>query len=171
MSYGSAAGPLAVRHGDRLGPWQTSIWSLGFLAIAAAGHPFVALATTSVPIGRLRRRLHRLPEPTVEAAVMVFRGHGWAARSLAENTARTWLLPALALVAVGPFRRRVLLLIAAGWARRINRVLPSEGPEPLGRRLGDAAVGAFDDAAYGLGVWRGSLQARTWKAVLPVIHR
>lgn len=171
MSYGSAAGPLAIRHGDRIGPWQTSIWSLGFLAIAAAGHPVAAFATTSIPVGRLRRRLHQLPEPTVEAAVMVFRGHGWAARSLAENTARTWLLPALTMVALGLFRRRVLLLIAAGWARRITRATPGDEPESLGRRLGDAVVGAFDDAAYGLGVWRGSLRARTWEAVLPVIHR
>ncbi len=138
--YGSSAGPLARRYGDRLaGPPLA-----GFVApVALAQH-----AVTG-----------RLP---ADVAVRV----GVAAPVLTASGLVRWLVPvwgaALLPLAV---RRRVLLVVLAlpavvEWGQR---------RPPLGPVRWVVAC-AVDDAAYGAGVWWGCLRARTARPLLPRVR-
>lgn len=163
MAYGSAAAPLAERHGAAVAPARTSPWTVAVTVLLVVGRPVTAALTAAWTVFALRRKLSFLPDATAESAVLVAKGHWYGGWSLFTAAVRTWLPPiALFGLSVRRARRRVVLVLAVGWARRLL-----DGDGTASDRLLDLVVGAVDDTAYCAGVWRGALARRSLRALLP----
>ncbi len=165
--YGSAAGPLARRHGSAVAPARISPGAGAGWWLVASGAPRAAGVVIGVSNAPLVRRLASLPHPVRTAARLGLAGQMSAGRQLVEAARRVWA-PGLA-VAAALGGRRTRGVVASVW------VLPPLC-EALARRpeLGLArwiALRAVDDIAYCAGVWRGSWAARTTVALRPVRPR
>ncbi len=150
MGYGSAAGPLAERHGAALAPLRLGRSTALAVASLAAPGVVVPLAITAATLGVTSRRVARtlpgeLPDRGRHALALVGTAHGSAFSATGAATLRAWwpLAAAALLVAPAPVRRLTwrLLLIGAGRRARSG-----------GRAIG---IGMVDDLAYCAGVWRG----------------
>ena len=164
MQYGTSAGALDRRHPGLvppavLSPWSVLVWGLALL------HPIGAVIGTGVAFvtaERLTTRLSQLSRG--DARALALRGHLAAGEQIANAAARTWF-PATIVGAI--FSRRCRLLLAAGivgqgWREHRRRRPALRLPVFLALRAGD-------DAAYGIGVWIGSVRTRTIGALLPKI--
>lgn len=163
--YGTAAGPLDRRHPGQVPPLAMSAWSLagwGLVATQTAVGAAAGAATLAGSVAGLARKLGHTPSPIRESLRLAGKGHLFAAEQIANAAVRTYL-PVLAVAALGSRRARRLLAFSVlvpgvmEWRRR-------------GRPLDPArflALRAADDAAYGLGVWRGCLAARTVGPLTP----
>lgn len=162
FGYGTAAAPLAERHGADLAPVAMSSWSAAVLALAVVGRYGSALTLGAATAVILTRKLQDLvPDPGVEAALLTARGHTWAARSAVDAGTRVWW-PLPLLAALLGWRRPLRLAWGIGLARRL---IKAEGPPS--RRLRHATYGAIDDLAYGTGVWVGAIRHRSARSLLP----
>lgn len=174
--YGTSAGPLARRHGRAVAPARLDSRSAAACSALFAGFHrtagLVAGSATAVYVAGLMRR--GVPAPRAASLV----SHGWTGtiRGLALATARTWW-PLAVIAAMRPRSRPASYLLLGGWLRRV-RPQPTSSrnntePVPLRRTVAgtctDLALGIVDDSAYALGVWRGSIQARTALPLLPHI--
>ena len=161
LRYGTSAAPLARRHPGRLAPVRLRPAPAAAALLALARRPGLAAAAVALQGVLLHGRVRRLDMPArlglrwaAESSAWTFVGLGHAATILA--------LPALAL---GLAHRRsrasavVLLLVSplVEWRRRRPPVDPV--------RWVLACI--VDDAAYGIGVWRGCLAERTVEPALP----
>nr|WP_269769202.1 mycofactocin biosynthesis glycosyltransferase MftF [Nocardiopsis gilva] len=166
FDYGTSAGPLAVRHGERVAPAVLSPWSATILGLALFGKPTEAAALTVAAIGLLARRMSGIRSPVPEAARMVGLGTLGSARGVLTAMGRVWtpaVLAAGALVAVRSPRVAAL----AGGALALPHLLEWRRSRP---RLDPArwtALCVAADAAYGAGVWRGAIRERTVVPLLP----
>lgn len=160
--YGSSAGPLAQRHGDRVAPVRLSGWSLICWVLALAGRPVTAAAVAGGTAVALGRKLAPVLPDKRECARLTFQGHWSAGGSLADAAGREWW-PVTALAALAGWRRPALGLVAVSIGRRWRR---SNG-RPLAERAGDLALGTLDNLAYGAGVWQGAWRARSVRCLLP----
>jgi mycofactocin system glycosyltransferase len=162
LGYGSAAGPLAARHGSELAPLRTSGWSLLCWGLALAGRPGAAGAVAAGTAAALARKLGpAMPDGRAEAVLLTARGHWWAGRTVARASVRDWWPLSLLAFAAG-FRRQVGFLVAAAWIDRIART-----PGRPEARAWDWLLGVVDDLAYGTGVWVGALRQRSIRCLLP----
>jgi mycofactocin glycosyltransferase len=164
--YGTTAGPLARRHPGLLSPLQTSAWTAGVWALAAARRPFLAAAALATSVALLARRLDGVVDQPLKVAGRIAGGGTLTSALPALNgLGRAWS-PALFL-ALGWRRTRraaalALLLPALGdWM--------TERQRPVLDPLRYAALHVADDLAYGVGVWRGCLTARTVAPLVPRI--
>ncbi|SDU44300.1 mycofactocin biosynthesis glycosyltransferase MftF [Jiangella alkaliphila] len=160
--YGTSAGPLARRHPDRLAPLVVAPWPAAVTALLLARRPLLATATGAVAAARLAVRLRRDGLPPSAAAPMI--AEATAATLTSTGRAVTQLaLPAAVALTRGRRRRLVTLaaLVAAPALRDWLRLRPSL--DPLRWTLASTA----DDLAYGTGVWRGAVRARTLRPLLP----
>ena len=164
MQYGTSAGELDRRHPGLvppavLSPWSVLAWSLVLL------HPVGAVAGAGVAFATAERLTQRLPQLSRrDARSLALRGHLAAGEQIADLATRTWL-PATLVGALFSRRCRVLLaagIVGQGW-REFRRSRPAL---PL---LTFLALRAGDGAAYGIGVWIGSVRARSIGALLPKI--
>lgn len=162
FGYGSSAGPLAARHGDRLAPVRLSRWSLAIWCLVATGHTPSGLGLAALSARLLRDELApTLPDPGVEATRLASEGHWRAGKSLGDAALRVWW-PVTLGAALAGFRRPVLLLAASAWGRRL--LAGAGSPAQRGRELAFAIV---DDSAYGAGVWAGAWRTRSLRCLLP----
>ncbi len=162
LGYGSAAGPLAMRHPGRLAPARSSGWSLACWALALVGKPGAGLLlATGTAVALCRKLTGTIDDPAVEAFLLTGRGHLHAGRSLARTATRTWW-PIIAIAWLAGARRSVARTVALSL---IDRWLTAVGSGP--DRILDLGLGVLDDAAYGAGVWRGAFGARTLEPLLP----
>ena len=164
IGYGSAAGPLGLRHGAAVAPLRSSGWTLGVLGLALTGHPVLAVVTHGATTRALVPKLGLVRDPLAEATRLTTIGNLWAARTLARSAVRTWW-PLLLLGAVLPITRSVSLR----WLRwtvaerlMAERTVADRRVDP--RQL---AVGLLDDVSYGTGVWLGALRSRSLVALMP----
>ncbi len=159
--YASAAAPLASKHPTTGSPWRPSL--LGAVGITASllGHSVFGAAVGFLPTRTLAGRLAGTATPVSTAFRLSGLGHGWAARSFAENVGRSWIVLSAVVVARPSFRRRVAIWLVAGWLRRITS---TRSPLLLG-------IGVVDDVAYGVGTAIGAWQERSLRTVLPKITR
>lgn len=140
--YGASAGPLASRHGRRLaGPALR-----GMLAPVVVG-----------------RRIRRTGLPVAPVLLAATAGAGRTVVGLARWAVPLWW-PVLLLAARHRPARLAAAVVVAGphvadWRER----RPAIGPA---RYL---AVALADGAAYGAGVWVGSVRARTWRPLFPAL--
>ncbi|MEM7274314.1 MAG: mycofactocin biosynthesis glycosyltransferase MftF [Actinomycetota bacterium] len=165
LAYGSSAAPLAARHGDAVTPLAVSPWSLLIAALAIAGRPAAAIGTGIGTGLLLRPKIAPLPDLTVEALALTGRGHWFGAQACLTAVARNWWPVTLAAGLFLPrHRRRMIALLAAAFGRRLL-----DGPSEPAAAVSDLTLGAIDDLAYGLGVWRGAIEHRSARALRPVL--
>ncbi len=162
--YGTSAAPLAARHPGRLAPVIVSPWPTAVAGLALTNHRRAALAIAAVRSAALARRLAPLGLPGV-CGGQWFAEATYGASVAAGRYAVSFVLPA-ALAAVHRARRPAALALLAlpaldEWCRR----RPDLDPVRF------VALAVADDAAYGAGVWRGALAARSMAAVRPALAR
>ncbi len=173
--YGTAAGPLARRHGRTVAPARLDRRSaMAWAAIVTGLRGPAALAGVWSTAGYVAMLL-RCGVPRRQVARIVAGGWVATAQGLAVSTARTWW-PVVVVAAARRRFRPAALLLALGWLRRLRLPgsrTPIAGPAAGGDRVGhgctDLALGILDDSAYALGVWRGSIAAGTTLPLLPHI--
>lgn len=145
-TYGSSAGPLAVRHPGALTPLRMSGWSLTAWLLGALGHP---IAGGAVGVGSAAALVPKLPDVPPRAAFrLAALGNAHAGEQIAATVRRVWW-PLLAVLAVRSRTARKLLVASAFAARHPLRLA--------------------DDVAYSVGVWRGMWAARTFGPLVPEI--
>jgi mycofactocin system glycosyltransferase len=167
-SYGSAAGPLAERHGEAVAPTVVSPWSAAVFLLVVAGRPALAATTAAGTALALRPKIEPLPDLTVEAFLLTARGHWYGGLSVLTAVMRTWSpLLVLAWLLVPSQRRRLGAVALAGAARRLL-----DGPAGGRNRARDVVLGVIDDLSYSAGVWQGAAlppSKRTASALLPAL--
>ena len=160
--YGTSAGELARRHGDRAAPLVIAPAPAATVALAVAGAPGLASAVAATTAWRLRRRLRAADVPADDATRAALLAP--VATALAASRWATQLWAPL-LIAAGARSRRARLAVAAAF------VAPPAVEWNVRRPALDPVRWTLawwgDDAAYGLGVWRGCLSARSTRALLP----
>ena len=162
--YGTSATELARRHPGAAVPAQLSAWSAAAWTLPMAGAPLAGLAVAAGSTAALVAKLPEMPDRDRgrEALRLAGLGHLHAGRILASAVTRAWWPIAVALALVSRRARRALLLAAlvpslAEWWKVREHIDP-------GRYT---ALHLLDDAAYGAGVWRGALKARSSAALRP----
>jgi mycofactocin glycosyltransferase len=162
VGYGRSAADLARRHPGAVAPVAVSGWSAAVWALVGLGHPALGVGVGMATAGALARKLQALDHPVQESLQLAGLGHAFAGRLLASAVTRVWwpLLVPLALVSR---RVRRLLLAAAVLPALVDWVRTRPAIDPV-RYLG---LRLLDDVAYGVGVWRGAIEARTIEPLLP----
>ena len=164
--YGTSAGPLSRRHPTRLAPMVLSPWPSAVTGLLLARRPTIGGLVAVGATIHLARRLHDSGVPgsaavsmTAEAVTATALGVGRAVTQLA--------LPAalIASTAVRGHRADRLATLAALVIAPALRDWFSLRPPLDPVRWSLAAIA--DDIAYGAGVWRGAVSARTVAPLLP----
>jgi mycofactocin system glycosyltransferase len=163
VSYGESSSDLAQRHGSRLAPVRSDIWTLIAWSSVLAGKPMIGARIVRVARGALRSRLASSTDDADHvASEVVTKGMVRAGGPLARAIVRTFG-PLLLLVALHPkIRRKALLIFAAGTAWRWRR---SEF------HASDVPLALADDLAYSAGVAKGAWRVKSLKALTPKISK
>lgn len=162
--YGTSAAPLAVRHPDKTAALVLPMWSLlAWLLLTLGSWTGVlgALACAGMYTRRVARSVRSGGDDATvgDVARLALGGLGSGAVQLASATCRSYWPASVAVAALWPRFRRVILAAALvdgfhAWAvsrRDADRLGP----------LGYLAVKRLDDLAYGAGLWTGMIQERT----------
>jgi mycofactocin system glycosyltransferase len=162
VGYGRSAADLARRHPGAAPPLAVSAWSAAVWTLVVAGAPVAALATAGGTALALTEKLENLDDPLAEAARLTGAGHLFAGRMLANAITRAWWPIVVTLALVSRRARRVLTAAAVlpplvDWVRQRP---PLDPVRYIGLRV-------LDDAAYGVGLWRGAIDRRTADPLLP----
>ena len=167
FSYGTSAGALARRHGDRAAPLVISPAPAATVALAIAGAPGPAAAVAAGVAWRLRRRLGAAGVPSADATRAALVAPAATALAASRWATQLWW-PVLLATAARSRRARPVVAAALAAPPLVEWWMRRPDVDPLRWTL---AVWA-DEAAYGLGVWRGCLTARTTRPLRPrVPHR
>ena len=156
LCYGSAAGPLARRHGSAVAP----------LRLPKASSPLKLFNV-------LRERLQRaeVEDADGEAALLTAKTYWSISTDLATGLGRTWW-PIVAMMSLARWRlaKWVVAFVALRWARRKTH-LEKPADENTNStnlpRLVEISLNAVDDISYGTGVWLGVICSGGWKALVP----
>ena len=167
--YGTSAAPLSARHGARLAPLVVPPWPTAAWLLLLAGRPLPALAAAVVPVVRLHRRLRRtgLPTATCARAAATATARGVLATGSGLGGAGTVVTLPLLLALLGPRPTRR----AAAAALLAPPLLELLARRPAVDPVRWTALRLLDDVAYGAGVWRGCLRARSASALRPRLTR
>jgi hypothetical protein len=125
-----------------------------------AGLPFTGCAVGIATSVALARKLRSIPKS--ESMRLALTGHLHAGRLVASTITRVWWPVAAAMAIVSRRARRAVLVAALGPAA-IDWVTHRPALHPARY----AALRLLDDAAYGLGVWKGAIAARSLDALVP----
>lgn len=144
-TYGTSAAPLALRHPRALAPLRANGWMVGGWLAFLLSHPAIGGTLVVANVAEVARILpeiprHRLAQLTVDA-------HVAGVRQLATAIRRVW------------------------WPIAIGASLFSSRARWLA--VGAVALGARSaptDVAYGWGVWRGMIEHRSWRPVVPEVR-
>jgi mycofactocin system glycosyltransferase len=168
MEYGTSAPALDRRHRGNLAPVRLSIWSLGTLALVAAGRPWAGAAVQGVPFLLLARRFSDVPNGTVLAARLTGLGLIADAVAVGRVLRREWWPLGVAVLATSPLSRlsrigAVVMVtpLVLEWAQQGTRLDP----------LSYAALRFLDDGAYGTGVIASSIGKKSWSTLAPSTNR
>ena len=171
MFYGTGAAPLAARHSGKVAPMKISPWTVAAVVLMATLTRLGilgAFAALSVALLKLRKIFTELDQPTRVAAIYVARGFGAALWQLASALCRHyWPITVLAMI----FSRRIRQIALA--------MAVTEGVADWVKYRETGGLGAvryvaykrLDDVAYGTGLWRGAVQARSVEALKPTLGR
>ena len=160
--YGRSAASLARRHRGAVPPVAVSGWSAVVWALVGVGQPIAGMAVGIATAGALARKLEALDHPVQESLQLAGVGHLFAGRLLANAITRVWwpLLLPLALVSK---RVRRIWLAAAVVPALVDWVRTRPAIDPVRY----VVLRLLDDAAYGVGVWRGAIESRTAEPLVP----
>jgi hypothetical protein len=164
VAYGSSAGPLAARHGDAVVPVRAAPLPVAGWVLVAAGHPLAGIATGVAGAVPLARTIGAGREGATAAAILALRGFLGTGRQLATAITRPWWPLAVAAAVVS---RRARLVVGAAalvpplldWTRRWPHLDP----------VRYTALRLVDDAAYGVGVWRGVMASGRLAPLRPAL--
>ncbi|HEY1222150.1 MAG TPA: mycofactocin biosynthesis glycosyltransferase MftF, partial [Acidimicrobiales bacterium] len=163
VGYGRSSSELARRHGDRLAPMRADRWNLAAWLSVLAGRPAVALRIVRVGRDQLKDKLSdQADDPKELANQILFRTMIRSGGPLSRAVVRTYGL-ALLVAAIHPRLRRpalTLFAVGTGWRWRHVRL-----------HVEDIPLAMADDAAYGVGVFRGAWRTRSLVAVTPRITK
>jgi mycofactocin glycosyltransferase len=162
MAYGSAAPKLAQRHGAAVAPARCSPWSAFAWLLVALRHPFLGGAVAAASTTTLAGKLSHIPNPNREAGRLAGWGHLHAGRGMAQAVARVWWPIALPLAIVMPRTRLAVAAALLGgpmldWHQSARRLDPVRA----------VALRVIDQMAYGVGVWKSSIDSRSFSALRP----
>ena len=169
LVYGTGAAPLAARHGRAVAPMVLTPWTAAVTAGLLAQRrwsPVLIGGCTAALWLSLRRRFDFADDPAGSATALT----KVAMRSTVEQTAAAVTRHyAPVTVALLPFSKRVrrAYLVSAVVAGLVDHRRKRPALDPV-RFLG---LRTLDDLAYGLGVWKGVLDARSPGALIPLIRR
>ena len=162
MSYGTSAAALAKRHDGALAPVRVSGYSACMWALVALGYPLVGALVGAGTIAALARKLRDVPNAVEESVRLAGLGNLHAGRTIASAITRVWW-PIAVVVALFSRRMRWVLITAA--------VVPSMYEWWKNRPKLDpirfTALRVLDDAAYGVGVWKGAVREQNFDALKP----
>jgi mycofactocin glycosyltransferase len=161
--YGASSAELAKRHGTRLAPLRADTWTLAAWASVLVGRSALGARIVSGARRHAREKFFQSEDNPDEAAnQVVTRNMVRAGGPLARAVVRTFGV-VLLLCALHPrLRTRALGLFVVGsaWRWRHEQFHPTDVPFALA-----------DDLAYGTGVLRGALRARSWQSLTPDITK
>jgi len=167
--YGTSAGPLARRHGERLAPVVLAPGPTATVALLLAGRPRAAGLLLAARAVRTTRSLRGLGVPRATGTTAAVRETAQTLEGVARIGAMLAPAPLLALAVARSGTRRTIagLLVGAPLVRwsvaaRSGR---TAGLDPLRW----TAASLADDAAYGTGVWVGALRSRAPWALRPSV--
>ncbi len=160
--YGTSAAPLVRRHPQRLAPLVIHPASLAVVVAVLAGRPRTAVAIVAGQSVLSARALRQVGVPAAHALALPARGAGQTGLA-AARAATTLTLPLLlAAIASRQGRPAALALLCSAPLAEWLRCRPALDPVRW------TAFSVADDAAYGAGVWWGSLRSRTVAPLRPV---
>lgn len=175
MHYGTSAAALELRHPGSVRPLYVSRWTALAWAAMLARRPVAAVAVTAVATALLARRMSRVtgerwPLPRLGgrwaawplAARLVAGGTVTAARPVGSAISRSWW-PVMVPAAVA-IRRSRLPVAALVLAPPLLDWLADRPPLDPVRYV---AARLLDDLSYSVGVYRGCVQHRTVRLLLP----
>ncbi|WP_051063078.1 mycofactocin biosynthesis glycosyltransferase MftF [Ilumatobacter nonamiensis] len=144
VGYGTSAAPLALRHPRALAPFRSNGWMAGGWAACVLGHPALGGALAAANVAVVARALPEVPRARL--ARLTLDAHVAGLRQLAATIRRVWW-PIALVAAVLSKRARWVTLAAVALGPRSTHL----------------------DAAYGWGVWRGMIDHRSWRPIVPEI--
>ena len=164
--YGTSAGALAQRHGERAAPLLVAPAPATTVALAVAGLPGPAGAVAAGAAWRLRRRLRAADVPAGDATRAALMAPAVTAMAAARWATQLWW-PVLLAAATRSRRARAAVAVALVTPPLVEWAVRRPDVDPVRWTL---AVWA-DDAAYGFGVWRGAVAAATTRPLRPRFPR
>jgi mycofactocin system glycosyltransferase len=162
--YGTGAANLARRHPRQVPPLILEPWAASIAAALLSGRPRLAVVMLAARIVHSAGAARHAGLKPWRAATWPL--HGAWGTTLATGRALATLAPALLVAAMTTRRFRMaglVLLVAppiAEWAKRRPDLDP----------LRWICLCLADDAAYGLGVWKGCMQERTLDPLTPALR-
>ena len=160
--YGSSAAALAARHDKAVAPLAVSGWSAAAWALVALRRPAAGAVVAAGTTALLAPRLRSLEHPAQEALRLGGLGHLQAGRQIADAVRRVWW-PVAVPLALRWRRVRPALLAAFVVPPLLDWIRHRPPLDPV--RWTAARVA--DDLAYGAGVWRGAVGARSAASLRP----
>ena len=161
--YGASSAELAKRHGARLAPLRADSWTLVAWSSVLVGRPTLGARIVSGARRHARERFFQSEDnPDVAANQIVTRNMVRAGGPLARATVRTFGIVLLLLALHPRLRARALglFLIGSAWRWRHDQFHPTDVPFALA-----------DDLAYGTGVFRGAVRARSLRSLTPDVTK
>jgi mycofactocin system glycosyltransferase len=162
IGYGTSAAALAKRHNGALAPVRISGYSAGMWALVALGYPIFGALVGIGTIAALARKLRDVPHAVEESVRLAGLGNLHAGRTIASAITRVWW-PIAVVLALFSKRMRWVLISAA--------VVPSMyewwKSRPQLDPIRFTALRVLDDAAYGVGVWKGVVREQNFEALKP----
>lgn len=162
IGYGTSAAALAKRHPGALAPVRVSGYSAGMWTLIALGYPIIGALVGAGTIAALARKLRDVPHSVEESARLAGLGNLHAGRTIASAITRVWW-PIAVVLALFSKRIRWVLIAAA--------VVPSMyewwKSRPKLDPIRFTALHVLDDAAYGVGVWKGVVLEQNLDALKP----
>ncbi|MDF0530175.1 mycofactocin biosynthesis glycosyltransferase MftF [Tsukamurella sp. 8F] len=169
--YGTSAAPLAVRHPGLVPPMAMSAATLvgvvGVAGVSGVG-TLLAIGAQAYAARKVAAALDGVPHRAPLVARVVARGFAGGLRQVVSAAWRHYWPVALPAALVSRRMRRAVLAgalldgVADWWEHRVPG-----GPGPLAHTV----LLRLDDLAYGAGLWRGVLAARSPEALRPRITR
>ncbi len=169
--YGTSAGLLAAKHGRTMAPFRVdravAVALVGSIVLPLVPATAVAVGTVVLETGRraaqFRTWCDGTPGSAARGAIENLRSTAQVTVAFTGVAGRAWW--PITLIAVAQARSPRLRArargIALGWLIR----------NAAHRDLGAIAIAVLDDLSYGIGVWYGSLRARTARALVPTMWR
>lgn len=167
LFYGTGAAPLAERHAGKVAPLSISPWTVAAAVLIATLTRLGllgAVVTISVAVIRLRKVFTELDQPTRVAAIFVARGFAAGLWQLASAMWRHyWPITLLAVIFSKRIRQLAFAMAVAEGVADWLKHKEIGGLDPI-RYI---AFKRLDDIAYGAGLWRGAIRARSVEALKP----
>lgn len=166
FGYGSASGPLAQKHPDKMVPLElplatAGIWAAGLFG-GAPGR-LAALVGVGATSAALAKKLgNRIDDAPVEVARLTLLGQLHAGRWIAHALTRAWL--PLTLVTRRSRRLGLVALTVPALVKWLHK-RPTVDPVSF------VGLSAVDDAAYCAGVWSGVWRTRSLAPLRPRLRR